>query len=273
MHNTAQGAGPTSSKMVNPALEIAPALHGPAVMDDLHSAPDMELALLYLKDLQSALTRHPDLLPLESLTALAAAIPATSALRHEVFTACDIKQGAHELQTAYATAGVSLKLGHALKITSQMYGFRTWNAALATLGKNEDIQIPDQINFAVDRLSFCSPKVLHRAYEKAIVTALISQHPAHALPTDRVLSIFGEGPNGFGSQTDSSRPFHEIYFDMEDRSYPYTGFRVDPDLAIFDRPDLDRHPKLMKLIEDMVFCRYLIIIATDRPEDYAIKCP
>ena len=60
---------------------------------------------------------------------------------------------------------------------------------------------------------------------------------------------------------------------MEDKSYPYTGFRVDPDLAIFDRPDLDRHPKLMKLIEDMVFCRYHIIIATDRPEDYAIKCP
>lgn len=99
--------------------------------------------MLILNDLAAALGRHSDYIPSGKLNAVVSAIPAASALRAEVFSAEDIKRGAHELGAALAAAGAPLKHGRTLKLVSGLYGFRSWNAALGALGCEADISVPD----------------------------------------------------------------------------------------------------------------------------------
>lgn len=233
--------------------------------------------MLILNDLAAALGRHSDHIPSGKLNAVVSAIPAASALRTEVFSADDIKRGAHELGAALAAAGAPLKHGRTLKLVSGLYGFRSWNAALGALGREADISVPDVLPWEKDRLGFCSPRQLHGALPR-----LASAAQAGANPEPRVMrSVSAEFPAGqrFGGTLISGweeRPAASIarhlgagtgYASYRSKIPYLDAMSSDPDVIIFDRPDpLDT--RAMIRISSAAFAGHHVLIATDRLGDY-----
>ena len=233
---------------------------------------------MHINSLEAAFGRHPDLIPADKLDSILAALPDTSILRDEIFTSRDIKSGARDLGDALKLCGCPQPHGKLLKVVSNFFGFKTWNAARAVLESGDVSALPEAIPYRAGALGFCAPRALYEEFSELCLVALDA-----ADKTPRTRRYFGDEPvpehlcGGVAIIGSSPAPQNRIawhlgagrhYANMHDLAARMTVLAHDPDVVIFDRPDPLCERTMSQLI-NLHYEGHHVIIATNTPEAYA----